>query len=175
MRNQKAVQRTFEWIGFNAYHHSCLFIAFGIFLTIVCSLGFLRFRFLTDSIDLWVPTDGDIYDDYKIATKYFGEFETASWILLRDKNNENLVVPDTMTNLFHIFEDVYYNLSAEYSGTEWKFDDICTREYERAPYCSSWQNNIFALFDNNPDNWNTSQRIISRLNNPYYQAEIAVS
>ena len=171
-KNQRLVETLFRWIGYNAYHHGCIFILTGITLTLLCGAGVLNYTFIATSIDLWVPTQSKIYSQYETIIDNFGTFGTETSLLIHNNNYENLLTPNNLNILFQLFQYPINNITAQEGGIGYTFDDLCSRKYSNYPYCDSLESNIFAIWYNTPLLWSTQQLINSQIKQSVYQTEL---
>lgn len=115
-----------------------------------------------------------MYKEYERTIEYFGEFATFGILLVGDKNGDNLLTPDGLDKLYEMYKYPMYNLSAESSGRVWDFSDLCERKYPGYPYCSSQESNLFVLWQENPDNWQTQDDIDAAIETAFGQELLSV-
>ena len=72
------------------------------------------------------------------------------------------MIPDNMDLIYKIFKQSM-NLTIEYDGNEYTFDDICAREYYDYHTCLSQENGIFSLWNFDESQWQIQDNIQSRL------------
>lgn len=80
-----------------------------------------------------------------------------------------------MNTMYDIFTYPIYNLSAESSGKIWSFNDLCQRIYPSYPDCYAFEENLFGLWQNIPESWQTKDDINSVIYTQYGQEIIGVT
>ena len=162
-RVQTGVSNIFGKIGYNAYIHPYLFIAAGLIITVLSSLGLSNLSIESDGVRLWVPYDSEVISNYDQVIDYFGEFETNCFMIVYTKNGDNILRPTYLDALFDLFLHVSQKLYAKESNKEWYYEELCMRDYPSYPICSSNETNIFALYENKRSNWETQSQINTNL------------
>ena len=156
-RIQKHLKKWLLKLGIQIYFHPYLFLLSGFLLTGICCLGLLNLHYENRIQYLWLPRNSDLWQNFETYIKYYGEPEPTMILMIKDLNNENLLTPTRMTQLFEIFQ-ISTN-DSKISSDPWNFDNVCARQYPGYPYCDSIHENLFIFWNNNPSYWTTQESI----------------
>ena len=162
---QKIVSKVFYNYGINVFRYPYVFVLCSIIITGLSLLGFQHYEYENRTVYLWVPQSSQIFKNYKTNVKYFGENDKTMSILIHNINNNNLLTPANMNIMYQVYKQATNNVSyIDSNNREWRYDDLCVRPYHGYAYCSSYESNIFALFEHNSDNWSTQESIQTIIN-----------
>ena len=166
-KTQTGIRRFLGYIASKSWDHPCYFIFGGVLLTIIGSLGLLRFTEYNDgSIPFWTPRNSNIYDEYEQQIDYFGDYPLKSYVLVKkasvsdqngdnlDSSNEkNIMTPDTLDAAYKLFNYAITNISTRHKGESWSFDELCKRPFPSYDNCTSQLSNIFLFWAYEPTFW----------------------
>ena len=170
---QKWIEHAFYHFGLRVYNNPKCFLVSGLFLTVICCLGFIEFAFENRMISLWVPTESQIFSNYEKNIDYFGEFDSDLTLMIENTNGDNLLTPENMDIMYDIYLKSINKVSIKHNNKNYNYTDICKRLYSGYAYCISQQSGLLSLFEFNSTLWQTQDLIQDRLN--LYQQVIPVS
>lgn len=114
----------------------------------------------------WIPRDSEIWRNYDAMVGYFGNFVADLTLIIEDTNGDNLLTPEKMDVLYDIFLQSV-NVSFEYNGETWTFDDLCEKRYfhpNESCRVYTFPNGFFSLWNFDPTTWQTQELIQTRIN-----------
>ena len=174
IRTQSVLSKTFYTIGYNSYAHPWRYLLGGLIFTILCAAGLLRFTYEGDGFRLWIPTDSEIISQYNFEIDTFGNFETQAVILIYSEEGNNMLTRANLDYAHSIYTYVSDSMSVVYKGESYDFDSLCLRDYPSYPTCDAAESSIFALFGNDPSNWESQEDIDAVIETTLAQSLIGV-
>ena len=161
-RTQTAVRRFFAKLGVLIYKHPFIFLICGTLLSCLSGIGILWLNFESRGLYLWSPQESQVWQEYQQSIDYFGEIESYAFLLIKHSNGENLLTPKYLNLTFEMYLKFFDEnvISVKEEGESFGFSDLCQRKYPGYPNCMTLEeDNIYAIFGNNPSNWQSQAMI----------------
>ena len=111
---------------------------------------------------LWIPQDTQVWREFERSRDYFGEDESYVFLMAKHSNGENLLTPKYLNLTFEMYLKFFDEnvISVKEEGESFGFSDLCQRKYPGYPNCMTLEeDNIYAIFGNNPSNWQSQAMI----------------
>ena len=86
-------------------------------------------------------------------------------IVIEDRNDDNLLTPERMDIMYDIWNSSFDVILDDYKGKTWTFEDVCAKQFESYPICTSKEDGLFSYFGFNPQNWANQTRIQETIDN----------
>ena len=110
------------WGCFVARHPWIVIIA-SIFITGLCSIGFLNLSFETDGNKMWGPQGGSYMNNSKWLDEFFPQDNRVQTIIFRSKEPDgNILSPESLRYMYSVHKKI---LKLKPNGVS--FEDICQR------------------------------------------------
>lgn len=159
-KGQSVLKKCFGFIGYHSHEHPWIYLSIAIIITALSGLGLTMYEFEGENAKLYTPTNSMIYKQRLRIIDYFGEFATNCFLLVGEKDGNNLLQSERINTLYNdIYFYITYNMSSESDEIIYDFIDLCERDYPGHPLCNSQQTSLFALFNENSNNWQTQSLI----------------
>eukprot|EP01084_Bolivina_argentea_P008422 15774_1 len=164
-RSQKQFNSGFRLIGKHIYRKPWLFILIGLILTLICSLGFLLLKQETRALRLWVPRKSVVWSQYTTIINSFGSYPSKMLLIITSEDeSDSILSPSNMNIAYDIYKDID-NITLDYNGNIYDYEQLCSRPYPTAPSCTSDYSNIFGfLFNSQSELWQNSTMIDDIIN-----------
>ena len=104
--------------------------------------------------------------------EYFGEFDADMVLLIKGTNDENLLTPEYLQLIYPIWVESL-NVTMEYNGEEWHYDDLCTKAYDSDDVpCTDIASSLFGILS--LTGFSTQASIQTAIDNYKYFMEVCV-
>eukprot|EP01026_Neomeris_dumetosa_P062917 TRINITY_DN5965_c0_g1_i1.p1 TRINITY_DN5965_c0_g1~~TRINITY_DN5965_c0_g1_i1.p1 ORF type:complete len:894 (+),score=109.62 TRINITY_DN5965_c0_g1_i1:70-2751(+) len=130
----KGISDFFAYEGSLIGRYPVYTIIFCVILTLLCSIGFVRFEQELDGEDLWTPDDQPSFGDKEYVESLYDEDEVQIKVICisKDDNDANVLKQANVEELMGIWESIQ-DVVVEDKGIDYDFESKCGRTEPGAP------------------------------------------
>lgn len=158
------LRRIFYRWGEIVYNHPFKIILGALLLTIICSIGLLRFSLESRATKLWVPQDSNGIKWQNFMKKTWPEeglSRDPSIILFTAKNEgDNILTESALLQMLYVHQTVLNITFKGEDGEDLTYENTCVRPFSSSPDCA---------YFGGLEYWNYNETMIQESNGNYFQ------